>query len=404
MLTALVGLARLLAILWLAAQVLAGGHSLSPRDHAALWKTWGLACAEGLAWGVLCSLLIPRPLWATLMAALSVFFADVTLGWPDRLQSTTLDNPHAMLYRTTALVVVVMADSILLPSWLLGRELRRDRRVPRVEPAWRRTMRHLAWQTIKEGWISLCVLVGVGLLSCAITLVADEQHGWLQIAPVFVLLAAAMGGLVFRADQSHGPRFLAQRAASPWMIWSTRHLVWGAALLVLAGLVLVPPAAAQATWVWKQWRTGQFGAWVGASLMLGANLINVVATIYVVTASVAIYAAGQLASLVVRRSLLSMTLALLLGALMAVWMLLAQWIGASSWWSVWPLAIGFLLATYLRMPGWLIERGGLRAWIGPLAAALVPVAALMVVVPVYRVGQIPRLCPACPRPVQRRRR
>ena len=101
------------------------------------------------------------------------------------------------------------------------------------------------------------------------------------------------------------------------------------------------------------------------------------------------YAAGQLASLFLRRTLLSVTFGVLAGGLVLAWFVLMLWIGAHFWWSVLPLPIGFLLATYLRMPAWLIERGGWRGWLLPLVAAVAPVAALSVAVPAYRVWQIP---------------
>ena len=122
LLTAAAGLGALLTMLWLAARTLTGGTALVPRDATSLWNGWGLACAEGLAWGVLGSLLIPRPLWATLVAALAIVFVDASLGWPDRLQSSKLAFDHSILFRTTLLVVVVSADAMLLPGWLLGRD------------------------------------------------------------------------------------------------------------------------------------------------------------------------------------------------------------------------------------------------------------------------------------------
>ncbi len=68
----LVGVVSLVAVLWLTALVMAGGATLSAHDARQLWGLWGLACAEGLGWGILCSLAIRSPLRATLLAVVAV--------------------------------------------------------------------------------------------------------------------------------------------------------------------------------------------------------------------------------------------------------------------------------------------------------------------------------------------
>ncbi len=200
------------------------------------------------------------------------------------------------------------------------------------------------------------------------------------------MLAAADGALVFRADQSHGPRFLAERGASPRTIWCTRHLIWGAWLwLLLVLVILLFGVGIAIQWFNPVDRQPDFSyvteplvkSWFPCSVLL-------------LTA----YSAGQLASLFVSRTLLSVTFGLLAGGLVLAWSVLMLWIGAHFWWSVLPLPIGFLLATYLRMPRWLVERGGWHGWLVPLVAAAAPLAALSLAVPAFRVLQIPAVASA----------
>ena len=235
--------------------------------------------------------------------------------------------------------------------------------------------------------MSFLVLAGVGLLALATNLPACVQaQNFVPSAVILVMLAAADGTLVFRADQSHGPRFLAERGASPRAIWFTRHLVWGVWLwFLLTMIILLFGLGTAARWLDlvnerpSDWSHTEplVDFWLPCSVVL-------------LTA----YSAGQLSSLFLRRTLLSVTFGVLAGGLALAWFVLMAWIGASYWWSVLPLPIGFLLATYLRMPPWLIERGGWRGWLVPLVAAAAPLAALSVAVPAFRVLQIPAVASA----------
>ena len=84
---------------------------------------------------------------------------------------------------------------------------------------------------------------------------------------------------------------------------------------------------------------------------------------------------------------------LLLTAIFAVWCGL-MWFWQVNWlWSVLPIPLALLLATRLRAADWLLERNNLRAWLRPGLALLIPAAALLVAVPLYRVYSVPLVDP-----------
>ena len=167
LLTALVGIVSLVAALWLSASMMAGWQPLSLREVGQLWGLWGLTCAEGLAWGVLCSLVMRSPLRATIATLLAVSLVNefcVTLT-PTHNLAMIASYVEAIPLRLAVLVVVVAADVWLLPRWLAGQypgSLARSAPKPaiaRAEPrkrrrTWRESRQvvgHLVWQSWREG-------------------------------------------------------------------------------------------------------------------------------------------------------------------------------------------------------------------------------------------------------------
>jgi hypothetical protein len=420
--SALAGLIALLAVLWFAASAMAGWQALPETEASQLWRVWGLACLEGLAWGVLYSLAIRSPLHATVAAALTVALVDSCMVM--LTERHDFSSAPSVFCRTTLLLLIVLADVVLLPCWLAGHRPRWQsaaRRIRSADLAWRRPLLHLAWQTFRDGRTSFLLLITAGPAAFALLamllprpsyfgLIVPGSNDFLLVVAPLALLAALDGALVFRADWRHGPRFLAEQGVSPRTIWFSRQLVWGFWLWALTAFI-VCLSSTQLVMLVLMWlnsysRVGFFadlwhrfrGGDLIVSLSIRQPLLLAFAAWRMLLPA---YAAGQLASLLVRRSLLAVTLGLFLGVLAAFWVGSMQMIRASWWWSVLPLPIGFLLATWLRLPSWLVERSGLRSWLAPGAAALLPVAALLVAVPIYRVLQVPEICDVMPMPAYR---
>ncbi len=129
-----------------------------------------------------------------------------------------------------------------------------------------------------------------------------------------MLFLALQGALAFRADQNHGPRFLAQCGVSPRAVWFCRPLVWGSWVWLCSIFIffLVPIRLSRARctdWTrdpsdypWAPWAS--FAAQVSAFLLTPFYR-------YLLPLATA-YAAGQLMSLFVRRTLLAVTFSMLL--------------------------------------------------------------------------------------------
>lgn len=60
----------------------------------------------------------------------------------------------------------------------------------------------------------------------------------------------------------------------------------------------------------------------------------------------------------------------------------------SAWWSILPIGIGAMCATWLRAPDWIVGRMTVRSWLKPLAAAVVPIGCILVALPAARLAQL----------------
>ncbi|HTU25033.1 MAG TPA: hypothetical protein VMF30_06530, partial [Pirellulales bacterium] len=442
LLCALLGLAGLLAVLWLAAGALAGWQALSSREGGLLWGLWGLACLEGLAWGVLCSLVFSSPLRATVAA---VAAATITIQ-----AAATLTSRHnlaeiasyseAIPYRLLLLLLVAAADVWLLPRWLAGRvpqpiEARPPAKSPRrakttsawqgPTPRWTVQMGHLMWQAWREVVGSKWLLIGgavfsLPLVALAVAICAEFLHvgqSWAQ-TPVlggvrfvpFLLLAAPVGvtaligSLVFRVEARTGARFLAERGVSARLVWVARQLVWGGwlPLLLVAVVALTIVLSIVATPEFSQvvYRNGR-NPWVYIgghehSVFQLANHSVVLNALVAWAAMFSAFTVAQAVSMVVRRPLLSAVFSIVLGTLAAGWAYLMFAFAIPFWWSALPLGLGCLAATWLRAPAWMLSRADVRSWLLPAAVIVAPCALTAFGIPRYRVDEIPDFQPKWP--------
>ncbi|HEX4143330.1 MAG TPA: hypothetical protein VHY91_07250 [Pirellulales bacterium] len=400
LLCALVGWGACVALLWLAAGAMAAWQFPSGRDAGQLWIQWGVAALECLAWGIFFSLLLTSPLKAAALTMLGVLAVNFGLLMPSSQPYRGLASHVAMVPWRLALLVLMMAvDAWLLPRWLTDRVPR-----PAINWGWARgrampakrtvgwfcadywpPLGHLIWQAWRElagNWWALAFVAWALLSAESITSRLRYFNAPAGTSMLLTLAVAIYGSLVFHADQVRGPRFLAERGVSARLVWLSRQIV---SLAVLAAVTITVAGLAMALHVWSnplsallelepadqptlQWATP------GSSLA---------------TFMLAVYAAGQVASLFVRRSLLAGVAAGALGLFVASWTHLMWALGIAWWWTVLPLVAGCFAATWLRAPDWLLERPGWRGWIAPAAALALPTTAVLGAVCCFRVYQIP---------------
>ncbi len=158
-------------------------------------------------------------------------------------------------------------------------------------------------------------------------------------------------------------------------------------LWLLAALLVVAFSAVAVTYVllWATYIQSYDAAFLGSIVK---NLLVSIASI-----SLLGLAAGQFCSMLFRNGFLAAFFGLLLSGVLALWYGL-MWLWSVNWfWSVLPIPLALLLATWLRTPHWLVERNTLRAWLPVALALVVPVAAIFTAVPLYRAYEIPAVDP-----------
>ena len=189
-----------------------------------------------------------------------------------------------------------------------------------------------------------------------------------------------------------GYRFLADRGIPPKYVWLSRQsIAFGPPLLVLAALLLAGVFLATLFLPNPLYFPRSHGA---PLLELYAGILVSGYSFFAVFGYLVLgITVGQLASMFLRSGLLAGLLCIVLTGLLVGWSAV-MWVWHVSWlWSVLPIPLVLLLASRLRTRNWLLERNTLRAWLPPLLMLLVPAAALLMAVPLYRVYGVPAIDP-----------
>jgi hypothetical protein len=369
----------------------------------------GLAVFEMLAWGTLFSLLLKRPLPAALLAvtawsaSLHPFYYLYGL-YDDFWKNYLCIVPE----RLVILAVVAAADVRLGLRWLreenwltrrrnrLGRhsmlEMPAEAIIPEVESASRwKILGRLVWQSWRQTvWMTVAVTV---LLLAASAVAFFAPHRENPVSLWGILIAMPLWTQLFFRDDRVGYRlrYLAEHGVSPTMVWFGRQ---AAGLLPVAIIVLIGFAVCSVL-----------------SFMFGYSLIGPeghISHLFRIDLQEEffknpfllgwlpglffIYSVVQFCSLFFRSGILAGFFSLILTVPLLLWSALMAYWTVPWWWSIAPAPLLLLLATWLRMPGWLLERRGFRSWLRP-ALALLPLAAIVIGVPFYRVYSIPLVTP-----------
>jgi len=234
--------------------------------------------------------------------------------------------------------------------------------------------RALAWQTLKEGWRSWCLLAVIGLVIPGLLWGnLDPVVLWLIIIGVGLVAGANVFGL---ENRKHTYRLLSHHGARPRLVWLVKLVVWS------AGLALI--------WVPQAIVAESIREHVGGSLekwLLG------------LLTPLLFFAVAQLSGMVIRRGITAVVVALVIGLALAVpqialvigqmlpvegllvlpaALLLVTWAWSGDWLLDRPapgrwLRLGLLLtSTFTLAVGWY---AGYRAWSIPDVGPIAPPAA-----------------------------
>lgn len=394
----LLSTALLLFIVWCTAAELAGRRFPSPEAQTTLWNIIGLSILEVFAWGTLFSLLLKQPLRA---AVLAITAAAVTVQLLPYVFRVPLSE-HQFFSHYLSVVperICVLLVLIAIDIWLAGRwfdrpwtstshaavvpsRTKRRRSLAMSQSRWSaRTgmFGRLMWQQWHQTK-GTTILIGAGA-ALLMVLVLSDILGLVGTAWHFSLVCAALfGACAFLPDkQQQGYRFMVTHAVSPNLLWLSRQFVGLGYAILVSGILLA--IAVSFAWFRSSVSTAQTLALEPRSLFVG--LCGIILA----------FATGQLCSLLFRGNLLAVFFGLVFSQMLIVWALLMGAIDAAWWWSVAPLPVASWLATWLRTPAWLLERKGWRSWL-PVALTLsIPILAILVAVPSFRVYQIPRRDP-----------
>ena len=396
----------LVVALWITAAVLSQRATFNSSERLQIWGAFGLAGAEGLAWGIFFSLLLRRPLQAAVLAIAAASLAlHLVLSYvaPVTGEGQIYEFTRyvaAVPVRIALVALVFVVDALLARRWLvqdtssLRRLFRRRLTAPTVEAPMidapilaqlrRVVIGRLLWQTWRQSRWMMVILAGPGtLIAMFVSALALSLNQSLRpsdiLAPVVaaaaVFVGALMGAATFLADnERRSVRFLAERGVRARHIWLARELAWLAALAVWILIMSVIAFGLQG---------GGQAPGLGAAIFLAATALLTVAG----------FACGQLASMLIRSGIIAATVAVVLVVVCIAWAVLMRLSGINLLWSVFPIPIAMFVATWLHAPDWLLERNTWRGWLKVGAALVVPLTALVVAVPLYRIHQIPDVSP-----------
>jgi hypothetical protein len=402
--------AAMCVFLFMLSVAISGGGGLDARETM-LPAAYGLASiCLFMSWGTFFSLLMKRPLLA---AVLAVSCASLTLSL---LVNSFADRTQ--LDFTTTLIIAVVALAIALVDYWLGRSwfIEKARWALRTKDAavstraeaealadylsapkrWNMILR-LGWQHWRQSaWMLIVVAVmPLPLAFCAFVIWQHTRPGryeflvnqpdWQVNVVLCSVLALAMppllGTFTFLGDQRRrNYRFFAERGIGPRTVWLSRMWPWlviGPCVLALLTVLFIP--------IFYSWRW-EIQSWL-ALPEISPNLWLLLS--YFVLS----VCAGQLCSMFFRSGLLAGLFGLVLGGVVGFWAAL-MWLWDINWmWSIAPIPVALILATWLRAPDWLLDRNRPRAWLWPVMVLVVPAIILLTAVPLYRVYQIPAVDP-----------
>jgi hypothetical protein len=389
----------------------------SQQDTLFVLKVAGVGVLEFLAWGLLFSLWWKHPLMAAVAAIAAASFGaqGAILATSNANNSwTTEAYVRAVPVRLAICLVVFAVDVWLGRRWLYpvgnaktasGRDanstsgllVANSARV--TERPRRRMFGRLLWQTWREAWKPILVAVPLAFaLPVAMVGVLEQFAHLREFSFMYLILPALLGALAFRADWQKDHRlFLATHATRPRYVWLARQVVWWGVVVVL-GMV----ATLIATYLFQALngnellrtvrgyeRYGNFFSLssIASAMERGRKLLgNGILTAWCAVFSA--YAVGQLCSMLLKQTVLAGFAAILLSVVLAAWSVLMFVWQMNPFGFVLPIGLGTLLATWLRVPSWILGQNQWKHWVGTAMVVALPLVLAVAYVPSTRMAQI----------------
>ncbi len=380
---------------------------------AARILTWGLAerfvsdtnmaiavwiTLELLVWGFLFSAICGRVLTAVCFAAfvplLVKSFVQEVLVYRGLGKLGTVYEDLLLLIPVFAASFVVWRRTMAGHSreWSVPQFIPRSRHSGNVlerlaaaretAPAWRRTFARLVWLELRRAltighvlWIG-----GILLLAFAPWIFAYQPN---ESSLASILLAPTLIGVwTFQAEQGRRTRFLAEHGLSPRAVWLSRQLVWllVATAVVVPCLVAVELANAHQVTISKH----------AFSSMFHNDVPGASAVVFSLALALLGYGSGQLASMLIPRSVTAGFVAFVIFWVLAVWAWFMVELAVPYALVLAPLAAVMMAATLVWSRRWLLEQTTWQSWARLALTMTFSVVAVWGGVGVYRVFSVPR--------------
>jgi hypothetical protein len=417
---AVVSTVLLMGALRVSGDFLTHGRAPDNATETQLLGALGMAAVEGLAWGLFFSLILRRPLQAAMLAIAAASVAIHLLVWSlaPRFQGGGLVSYVTVLpYRVGLVGLVLLADLLLIPRWLatprvpgrrwyqvltgLGAPAASSPLAASLPATRGAVLGRITWQTWRQSRGLMLILAVFGGLAAFASPLPAVVQGYIfkssnaRIA-VIAATAALMGSCVFLGDQEGRRfRFFGEHAVPLRAVWLAKLLTWFAVLCVWTIIVHVlwfftqggPQflTAARESLNPHTWNdpVNYLEMWYGHLPPIALSVLLTIAG----------FACGQLGSMFLRSGILAAFVGLVSTLILYGWAQLIQFMEISWLWSLCPIPLVLLFATWLRTPDWILERNTWRGWLRIAAALVLSLAALVAAMALYRVYQIPDSSP-----------
>ena len=364
------------------------------------WQTSGLVLAEVLLWGLTFSLLTPRVLNAVGLATVAA-----------------LASHYFHPYQFYALPLLLVVDVYLARRWMTDRRwqwplwfsltssperIRLETPTIAREAAspWRRQARRLIWQECRHAR----KFVGIyGATACVLLLVSGYTSRTFEVDFAYLILPNTpfiFGLFAFQAEQRGRQfRFLADRGIAPGAVWLSKHVVWFTAAVLMTLLLAAVYSSCQVPIDFGSVNNlPTFWSFVDAlrvaiERIRGPQGPPISIFGWVALYLVLCYSVGQLVSLLLSRAITALLVGLVLTYVLLAWGALMGILQVPLLWSVAPLPLVFVTATWLRMPDWMLERNSVRGWFAQACVLIVPAALMLFGVAAWRVWEVPAAGP-----------
>ncbi len=408
--------------MWLSAWLMSGGRLPRIPVPLEIGLAGMLVLIALFAWSVLWSLLLGRVLWSVVLSAVSAFSATLLiipwLGLAFRYllpaYLNNLANSFALLLACG--LVLLVTDYWLGRRWLREYPLiwnrpRRERRAAAFGdrqrsssrlPGWHR----LVWHAWRQSRVNLALNTGFPALASLLFIVhavfflsgpVEAFRFALFFAPA---VAAFVGSTIFWADQRNGQyAFLAERGVSPRRIWASRQMIgiaavaayYAFALVCLAGDIANHHSAFRIESVLANDLSPASNVYQdsGEAIVYQISRDAVLYVFSFVGLGVVLYSVGQACSLMIRSGPVALFCGLVCGWAAGMWAGLMWYLEVPLWFSVAPIPVALLWASWLRAPDWMNERVRWRHRWKLLLSVVVPLAAVVGAVICFRVYEIP---------------